>query len=269
MLQWGQQLRGGETVQYILNYLFLFSVGSMLGWVLEVFFRRFFSRNDPERKWINPGFLNGPCLPLYGFGLCFLYLLAGIDLSAITNTALRYVVTFFLMAAAMTLIEYIAGLIFVKGMNVKLWDYSQMWGNIQGIICPLFSFFWAVLAAVYYFLIHPHVTGAVLWFVGHPLFSFVIGVFYGLFFVDFAVSVNLLAKLRKFASDNGIIVKYEELKAHSRKLKEERREKLRFLFAFRSSNSFAEQMKKFREDGRGFEPIRRLKKQRSEEKKHD
>ena len=28
------------------------------------FFRRFFS----IRKWINPGFLNGPYLPMYGFG---------------------------------------------------------------------------------------------------------------------------------------------------------------------------------------------------------
>ena len=35
---------------------FLFFIGSVSGWVLELFFRRFFSRANPERKWINPGF---------------------------------------------------------------------------------------------------------------------------------------------------------------------------------------------------------------------
>ena len=53
----------------VLIFAFLFFIGSCLGWCMEVFFRRFFSRANPERKWINPGFLAGPYLPLYGFGL--------------------------------------------------------------------------------------------------------------------------------------------------------------------------------------------------------
>lgn len=55
---------------------FLFFIGSTFGWVLELFYRRFFSRNNKERKWINPGFCTGPYLPLYGSGLCLLYLIA-------------------------------------------------------------------------------------------------------------------------------------------------------------------------------------------------
>lgn len=49
-----------------LTIAFLFFIGSMAGWVIEVVFRRFFSSANPERKWINPGFLSGPYLPLYG-----------------------------------------------------------------------------------------------------------------------------------------------------------------------------------------------------------
>ena len=45
-----------------LKLAFLFYIGSSLGWVLELFFRRFISGNNPERKWINPGFMVGPCL---------------------------------------------------------------------------------------------------------------------------------------------------------------------------------------------------------------
>ena len=61
---------------------FLFFVGSTFGWILEVFFRKFFSRNNPEHKWINPGFCTGPYLPLYGSGLCVLYLIASLNIES-------------------------------------------------------------------------------------------------------------------------------------------------------------------------------------------
>lgn len=59
-----------------LTLAFLFFIGSMIGWVLELFYRRMIS----EREWINPGFLVGPYLPLYGFGLSTFYLLSQIKL---------------------------------------------------------------------------------------------------------------------------------------------------------------------------------------------
>lgn len=51
--------------QIFLIVLYLFFFGAVGGWVLELLFRRFFSGANPERKWLNPGFLFGPCLPLY------------------------------------------------------------------------------------------------------------------------------------------------------------------------------------------------------------
>ncbi|MFR6586477.1 MAG: putative ABC transporter permease [Ruminococcus sp.] len=125
-----------------LTLAFLFCIGSVLGWGLEVLFRRFFSAHH----WVNPGFLVGPYLPLYGSSLCILYLLAMLEpLIPVENAWGRKLLLFVLMALAITLVEYIAGLIFIRGMKIKLWDYSERWGNIQGIICPLFSFFWAIL----------------------------------------------------------------------------------------------------------------------------
>ncbi|MBR0031622.1 MAG: hypothetical protein IJP61_04990, partial [Treponema sp.] len=50
----------------LLVLTFLFFAGSIIGWGIELFWRRFFSKNNPEKKWINPGFLTGPYLPLYG-----------------------------------------------------------------------------------------------------------------------------------------------------------------------------------------------------------
>ena len=113
----------------------------------------------------------------------------------------------------MTVVEYIAGRIFIIGMNIKLWDYSDEWGNIQGIICPLFSFFWGLIAALYYFFLHPHILNAVYWLADHLTFSFFIGFFYGVFVIDCVVSFNLMNKVKKFAKENDLIVRVEELKS--------------------------------------------------------
>ena len=66
-------------MSFFLTIAFLFFIGSIAGWGIEVVFRRFFSSANPERKWINPGFLSGPYLPLYGFSLIALYLLAMLE----------------------------------------------------------------------------------------------------------------------------------------------------------------------------------------------
>ena len=52
-------------MNFILTLAYLFFVGSVSGWVLELFFRKFFSASNPEHKWINPGFCTGPYLPIY------------------------------------------------------------------------------------------------------------------------------------------------------------------------------------------------------------
>ena len=129
-------------------------MGCLLGWCLEVVYRRFFSKNNPERKWINPGFCSGPSLPIYGSGVTILYLLARLEkYMNFASPALQKALLFVVMAVCMTAVEYLAGFISLKYYNMRLWDYSKEWGNIQGIICPRFSLVWAVLGAIYYFLI--------------------------------------------------------------------------------------------------------------------
>ena len=155
-----------------LTLAFLFSIGATCGWVLELFYRHFASGPKGQRKWINPGFCTGPYLPIYGCGLCVLFLLAMLE------GALPWMnkpVMFLFMAVAMTAIEYVAGLWCLKHTKVRLWDYSDQWGNIQGIICPKFSLYWAIIGALYYFLIHPRILGALDWLSRNLAFSFFVG----------------------------------------------------------------------------------------------
>lgn len=218
------------NIKSILVILFLFFIGCVMGWCIEVIFRKFFSKSNPSHKWINPGFLIGPYLPLYGSGLVVLYLLSLIHIDAVdTHPVLQKVLVILIMTIAMTVVEYIAGRIFIIGMNIKLWDYSDEWGNIQGIICPLFSFFWGVIAALYYFFLHPHILNAVYWLADHLTFSFFIGFFYGVFVIDCVVSFNLMNKVKKFAKENDLIVRVEELKSRIALDKEKYKEKSRFL----------------------------------------
>lgn len=213
--------------------LFLFSVGSIIGWFIELFWRRFVS-NRKTKKWVNPGFLTGPWLPLYGSGLCALYLLASIHFPSLEqrNPVLEKIIVILFMAAAMTLIEYITGVIFIKRMHVMLWDYSHMWGNIQGIICPLFSFFWAVLGAVYFLLIHPRVLTALDWLSRNLAFSFFIGLFYGIFIMDCVYSFHVVARLKAFADEYQVIVRYNDLKEQFADLRARAKERSHFFLFF-------------------------------------
>ncbi|HIU59050.1 MAG TPA: putative ABC transporter permease [Candidatus Scatosoma pullistercoris] len=217
-------------MQTFLTLTFLFALGAVFGWCMELVYRRL-----AHGKWVNPGFLHGPYLPLYGFGLVLLYLIAEIPLDGLDKTWLQYAVRLVIICVSMTLIEYLSGLIFIKGMGIKLWDYSSRRGNIQGIICPLFSLIWTLIGGGYVFLLHPAISRAVVWFTGNLYYSFFVGIFFGLFIWDLASTLRLSVKLRKFAKDHDVMVRYEELKLMIRNALDGMKAKSSFLNPFRAS----------------------------------
>lgn len=220
---------------YFLLFAFLFMFGCSVGWIIEVFFRRFFSSSNPERRWINPGFLTGPALPLYGTGICALWLMSNLEpLLPIESPFWRQGVLFVLMALGMTLIEYMAGLLSTRVFHVQLWDYSDCWGNIQGIICPLFTLFWGILGAGYFYLVHPFLNRLLGFLMGDTAvvagYAFLMGLYYGVFLLDLIHSSRVLGRIRRFARENQITVRYEELRARIRSKKVAERIKISFLF---------------------------------------
>ena len=234
-------------VSLFLTLAYLFFIGSTGGWVLELFFRRFISSANPERKWINPGFCIGPYLPIYGFGLCVLYLCASFGGRLQLTGSVGKVLMIVCMGLCMTAIEYVAGLINLKWSRVRLWDYSREWGNLQGIICPKFSLIWTAAGAVYYFGVHTHILEALRWLSENLAFSFVIGFFFGVFLIDVSYSAHLVSKMKSFAKENEIIIRYEALKAQIKSNQIRAKEKTHFLFAFQSAHSLAEHLKETQE----------------------
>lgn len=227
--------------------LFLFMIGSFYGWLIEVIFRRFFSRKNPERHWINPGFCIGPCLPLYGIGLIVLYILSVLgDHLGFGETLGSKIILFILMAILMTLVEFIAGLISEKVFHMRLWDYSNQWGNIMGLICPKFSLAWAIMSALYYFLVQPVILDDVFWLADHLAYSLVIGIFYGVFIVDVVYSTGIANKFRHFGKANNVVIQQQVVQndIHSEGQKEHKNNIFNFFFDMRVGKPVNDQLEK-------------------------
>ena len=180
-------------MKYIVLASTLFVIGSLIGWIIELFFRRFVS----QKKWVNPGFLTGPYLPIYGFGVLVLYGVSNLSFG-ITNHAVDIIVHILIVGVGMTLIEFIAGLIFIKGFKVKLWDYSDRKGNIMGIICPSFSIIWLAVGSLYYFLLNPVLVEGIGWISENLIYTYFVGIIIGAMIVDFAYSIHLATKLKDY-----------------------------------------------------------------------
>ena len=224
-------------MQILLLYFFLFLMGCMLGWVIEVLFRRFFS----AKKWVNPGFMKGPWLPLYGFGVVVMFTMCYLCIAFLPDSMKLYnplgglfgkdyvsgptvadLLPISLMWIGMVLLEFLAGLIFIKGFHVRLWDYTNMKGNILGIICPVFTVIWLAVAVLFYYGVDPFLyvlsTKVHNYMFGgdgelaHFGFLFAMGIVYGLMIYDLVVSLNLFATIRKGVESSGVLERYESLK---------------------------------------------------------
>ena len=221
-----------------LQFIFIFYMGCTIGWILELFYRRL-----AHGKWINPGILIGPYLPIYGFGLTALTLIYLI----FKDSTLNPIIIILLMGLLMTLIELVGGFIGLKN-NVKLWDYSDRWGNYKGIICPLFSAIWTGAGALYYFILAPYVMHALDWYSKNLAFSYTLGIFTGCIVIDAVYSSKLYIKIRRYAKENNITVKYEQLKVHIKDVQKNAKEKYSFINPFKQSKPLKEYLANYKKE---------------------
>jgi len=128
------------------NEIIFFFIYCIIGWICEEIYCSFL-----EKKVVNRGFLNGPYLPIYGFGaIIVLYLLKPfID---------NIIILFFVAVVVTSIIEYGGSFILETIFHIKLWDYSSKFMNINGRVCLLNSLLFGILSVVIIYLIHPFVS---------------------------------------------------------------------------------------------------------------
>jgi len=163
----------------ILNILFSFSLFSILGWMLEVTYR-----SVRDKRFVNPGLLKGPYLPLYGTGALMLMVAVSLLEGAhVLTKALAYLII-------TTGLELGSGLVGNCFSQSRLWDYSDQRFNYKGHICLKFSIYWIVLAFAFEYLLLPPYQSMLTLF--SPAFKGIFaGVTISMMLVDFlTVSLN-------------------------------------------------------------------------------
>lgn len=123
-----------------------FIIYSFLGFLLEVAFARLVEAEKKDRKC----FALLPLCPVYGFGALAILLLP----PWVRQSGPLLIVAGGLAATGA---EYLMAVFYEKVLGVAFWDYSHMRFNIRGRVCPVFSLFWGLLAALLVCRIHPGV----------------------------------------------------------------------------------------------------------------
>lgn len=176
---------------YFLGFIFY----SFLGWIWET---TYCSIN--EKHFINRGFLNGPVIPIYGFGAVLVMFAVKVFGSlalpdpAVTFNIINVFIVFFSGMLLATILEYSVAVILESFFQLKLWDYSKNRFNFQGRICLKASLFFGLLSVIFIMLIEPlttHVTTQI----PDMTVNIVAGIIGVMLAIDIAISVASLIKL--------------------------------------------------------------------------
>lgn len=121
-------------------YLNSFLLYSFLGFAME---STLFKNTSLKTS----GVLIGPVTLVYGVGSIVMLLINKYIMSKInTNKFLKIIISFFIYAIALTLVELICGHLCHLIFNVDMWDYTSKKYNIGKYICLEFIPIWGLFA---------------------------------------------------------------------------------------------------------------------------
>jgi len=195
----------------LLMFPILFVLGSLFGFFVELFYKYAI-----DKKISNSGFLIGPYIPIYGVGLIMLYLISYIDFNNY-NFFLRVLLLSIISTFIVTILEYLTGLMFYKTLKIRLWDYSNKRGNIQGFICPLYSFYWFIISFIYYSLLDNYIKKLLFFIIDNQYVLLSVGIFIGVMAIDFVYSTSIAFTVRELAKERTIIINYYPFKKSGNK----------------------------------------------------
>lgn len=132
-----------------MRWLWYFIIYSFAGFLLEVAFARAIRHPKRDRKCL----LLLPLCPVYGLGACLIVWLAPMARSPLWVALAG--------GLAATGAELLMGAFYRFALGVEFWNYSGFPGSLDGLVCPVFSACWTVLALALAYLVHPLVRSLV------------------------------------------------------------------------------------------------------------
>jgi len=174
---------------WLIFIIIYFTFYSFVGWIVELIYRSF-----TQKRLINPGFLYGFFVPIYGFGALII-----ISIEPYIKQYNIFVETL-IYGVILTVIEYIVGLASEKFFGIVLWDYSDNKFNIHGRVCLKFSIGWAILAESFLKIIHPFIANLIgsIGYVDLILPAFVFLIYFAVDFIFSSIKLsNLHTQIQK------------------------------------------------------------------------
>ena len=208
----------------------MFSLFSFIGWILE-----FFYRGIRMKKIMNPGFMNGCVVPLYGFGAVICDIIC--KYFEKVNSNFNVVFSFLISMVLLSILEFMTGLVLDKVFHMKLWDYSKYDFNIKGYICLQYSLMWGFLFLVYSNFIYDKMDALAIAFASNTICIFLLGIFYGIFLIDWSVSLGLTSNIVKYSKMLAESINLENLRVDLRQ-KSEKRKFIYSMFPYATTNKY-------------------------------
>ena len=132
----------------IQNLLIYYFICSILGWIMEVLYAY-----SVFGTFVDRGFLYGPMCPIYGWGAVAMVLVT----EKIRKKKVNTLGIFLIVTAIFTILEYLTSLVLELIFNLRWWDYSNYFLNINGRVCLIFSIFFGFIGIVFVKKIYPRI----------------------------------------------------------------------------------------------------------------
>lgn len=171
-------------MQALSAVVILFVAFAFVGWLWELLLYRV-----QHRRWVNPGFLQGPWVPVYGFGGVFAVWATA---SMIENPWLVFIVS----ASIATILEYITHWLLERVWGLSLWDYTEMPYDLHGRICLPATLLFGLLALLAVYVVQPFVFEQ-LNGISVIALDWAAGVVLAVLVVDFATTLGLALSVRR------------------------------------------------------------------------
>ena len=190
----------------IYEILIWFLIYGVIGWIFESALR-----SIADKKFVNRGFLFGPFIPIYAFGVTGfvfllnpLYTLKPLEFTLVGLPQGHQTVYFdykyyLIMVGGMviaSILEYVVSFSMEKLFNQRWWDYTPYKYNTKGRVCFSITFCWGALSVAAVRFIHPLIGKNISNLLPKKVGFVIILVAYSLLFIDIILS-NIAATKKK------------------------------------------------------------------------
>ncbi len=148
-----------------------------------------------EKKWVDRGFLIGPVLPIYGWGVVLVTLLLKRYLDDI-------IVTFVMSIVICGLLEYFTSFVMEKLFKARWWDYSDRKFNINGRICLENLVLFGIACCLIVYLANPLVYKFIDWIPKIVKYVCLV-IFTIIYIIDSIISSVIIFSLKKVSREVG------------------------------------------------------------------